>query len=161
MVITSNLTDGVLLDGKGILDSANISDSGVLPNWTVIDTNSNKNYSAIQFSVDGGLHNLSHHFSNAFFVATSYGYPLGMRLLDLPSVRNDIQYIIDKKPQSSNEGTSEEDNTITSFTIAVIVSLCSGVFFVIVCIVGFIIAEFVCNSKEPFFGRGKVAPFNN
>ena len=174
LVITSNLTDGVLLDGQDILDSANISDSGVLPNWTLIDTSSNVNYSAIQFSVDGGLHNLSHHSSYALFVATSYGYPLGMRLqiLQLNNSLNRNDIFITENPERSNEldnlqekyqeKEKDEDKRLKSSTIAVIVSLCSGVFFVIVCIVGFVIAEFVCNSKEPsLFSRGKVAPFNN
>ena len=185
LVISSNLTDGVLLDGEPILGCANATeddragggDSAGGPIWTTIDAHAEVNYSAIQFSVDGGLHNLSHESPQVLFSATSYGYPLGMKLLDLPVVGvaggGGYQYVPAGKVSGGSPGEEEEylsrryrgnsagGDGLSSSVIAVIVSLCSGVFFVIVCIVGFVIAEFFCNGKEPsIFSRAKIAPFN-
>ena len=183
LVITSSERDGVLLDGEAILSAANKSSSEAVPslNWTVIDTGSDVNYSAIQFSVDGGVHNLSHHYANALFAATSYGYPLGMRLLDLPSVADAVTYEIhtqngtvtlyngsvdlDGPPESNKKFPhknydNNSDEGISASVIAVIVSLCSGVFFVIACIVGFIVAEFLCNRENSPFSSSKVTPLN-
>ena len=172
LVISSNLTDGVLLDGEAILNYINVTNYEKVPSWTVIDTHSEVNYSAIQFSVDGGLHNLSHHYPDALFAATSSdGHALGMRLHIL-----DVHKTSTSKTsyETTGDNPDEEDDLIKKYqhksrdqglshsVIAVIVSLCSGIFFVIVCIVGFIIAEFFCNGKEPsIFTRAKIAPFNN
>ena len=49
------------------------------------------------------------------------------------------------------------DQSISPTVIAVIVSLSAAVFFVIVCIVGFLVAEFVCR-REGGFRTAKVAP---
>ena len=177
LVISSNLTEGVLLDGEAILNSGNVTDYKELPSWTVIDTHSEINYSAIQFSVDGGLHNLSHHYPDAVFAATSSdGHALGMLQKILYEVH--VEYSTNNNGtyqlNSENADSDEEDylkkkyqhrprdEGLSHSVIAVIVSLCSGIFFVIVCIVGFIIAEFFCNGKEPsIFTRAKITPFNN
>lgn len=188
LVITSVLREGLILDGKDLLANASggSANEEASLNWTVIDTSTDVSYSAIQLSVDPGLHNLSHLNASALFAAMSYGYPLGMRLLELPVV-DTVQYRISthngselvlnytlgdpdgdtpprdlRDPYFKEKYENTESGGISSSLIAVVISLCSGVLLVIVCIVGFVLAELVCNGKEPnLFTRPKVAPLDN
>ena len=194
LVITSSLRDGLLLDGKDILSFVNLSSAEPIPNWTVIDSHSNVNYSAIQVSLNPGLHNLSHPSSNGLFAATSNGHPLGMKLLDLPSLSDSVRYqTVTESVHIAQEGKSLHDSKalptakvehskshdeinkaflpppqdiisqgLSPAVIAVIISLSTAVFFVIACIVGFIVVEFTChNGEQSFILSPKVAPYEN
>lgn len=64
------------------------------------------------------------------------------------------------QPRSYPDYIAGDGSGIPPAVLAVIISLSAAVFFVIVCIVGFIIAEYACR-REGGFRQTKVAPFNN
>ena len=190
LVITANMMDGLLFDGKRLTDN--------ITHWFNIEglEGQDGNYSAVQLTVTDGRHNLSHDTESGVFAAMSYGFPLGMRMVELPGETYDITYTAEEekldlsvdtftKPQNSvpvvpplsqaDIMTSQmnrvdaavresyEDQLDAGWSpavLAVIISLSAAVFFVIACILGFLVAELVCKGDGPFRSI-KILPMAN
>ena len=87
-------------------------------------------------------------------------------VLPLVSAHQEQPLVINKAainsyPQTKTTWQSRQDNHVdhgfNATVIAVIMSLSTAVFFVIACIVGFVVAEFAC-GRESIFSGAKVSP---
>ena len=163
VVIKSTNKDGLLLDQQPL---------NVTQGWKDIRS-FQLSYSALQVPVDSGLHNVSHVTSESFS-AIAYSHPLGMRL---DTIYDSEQQVLYETTNTGLEGAAgggggggeKEIHTnyqdvfipqgpgISSTVIAIIVSLCVAVFMVIVCILGFIVAELFGRREE--FRNAKIMPF--
>ena len=120
----------------------------------------------------GGYHNITHVDSSTPFSAISHSSPIGMSMADLSMLNNydntnneaelppyniePLSEIVGVDNIQLMETTSENDGsgTLPGNVIAVIVTLTSAIFFVIVCILGFVLTETVCRRDG-----SKVAPY--
>lgn len=181
LVITADMVNGLLLDGKRL----SYNDT----HWVEIQ-GEDANYSAIQLSVNGGRHNLSHDSDHGLFAAMSYGYPLGMRMVELSDTTYEVTYhagTFDEETYTQARGSKpvlqplEESMTshghvgaavreidyenpdagLSPAVLAVIISLSASVFFVIACILGFLVAELMCKGDSGPFRSIKILPVAN
>ncbi len=184
LVIATPLRDGILLNGSDLLSFINssISVSDKSPAWNNIL--SEDSYSAIQFSAPPGLHRITHNSSKAYIAATSVPNfqdttnKVSSDAQELTSDKNSqfpkqntaVPTVTFEKAKSHDEinnaylDKTETDSSsseeISPSVIAVLISLCSAVLFVIICIAGFVFAEFAFhNGERSLFPLSRVAPY--
>ena len=156
----SGAADGLTLDGSAITTASRHFSDGTR-NWQ---------YAVFNATLSRGVHILGHKsgifgavMSDGVVARTTTEQPVYMSTatpgtdttvagaVAYPSKDDNINlHVAGDRPPSDNTG-------ITRTVIAVIVSLSSAVFLVVVCILGFLAAE--CFGRSERFGRAKVTPW--
>ena len=160
VVINSTTAEGLLIDNQPHSD---YQDNSSL--FSVSIDGYDTNFTAMRLYIRPGYHNISHTEKGTPFSAISHAAPLGMRLGDLTGSADVFPvYNLGPSPSSTTEQSQENGVDVSSDNedseglpanvIAIIVTLTSAIFFVVVCILGFVLAETVCRR-----GNGKVAPY--
>ena len=128
--------------------------------WTISSDPTRVIYSHITYTADEPLHNISH--DNVSF--TDKQSHLQVNLLDQSSdvhkfklERDNHRSVINFHQTSSAVWPGTKTTGLSSTVIALITSLASAIFLVIFCIMGFLVAEFVCRREN--FTRAKVSPY--
>lgn len=170
LVINSSLFQGLLINGSSI---ESYPQTEIASNNIPVAVNGhNTNFTAIKLVLPPGTHNISHIITGAPFSAVSQASPLGMRMMAMDSggkiseynkqvfsstynikasgneqeiFVSDTNKIELMETSATNDGGS---GSLPANVIAVIVTLTSAVFFVIVCILGFVVTETVCRRTS-------------
>ena len=163
VVFFSDVSEGLMLDGRPVIAIARSNITDGTQTWQ---------YVAFRATMSRGVHVL-HHTNASFGAMTSDDVILGTTPHPLstshkPSTETSATHPVAYVAESDNNddvinlhaagGYSSGDKTgITRTVVAVIVSLSSAVFLVVVCILGFLAAEFI--GRPDNFTHAKVTPF--
>lgn len=159
---SEDISDGLLLDGRAVNLTAGSNISDGARRWQSM---------AFKVTLSRGVHVLRHPHavfaamtSDGVFLPERYGSTAPPPIADT-SATNAVAYVAESANQDDGINLhaaggfpSGGDKTgITRTVVAVIVSLSSAVFLVVVCILGFLAAELLCRSDN--FNHAKVTPF--